>query len=97
MIAWGKPALLLAAVLALAWFVHDYTKTTAENDALRAGRQQSGEVIRMLGDGLARNQKRAETFRGLYEELSHVQDDNTCHSPAIDRAFELLQRQRSKS
>lgn len=86
---------LLGLVLSAAWFARDYTLTKSENDALRAGQKQSGEVIRILGDGLAKQQERAAQYRDLYEELSHVQDDDSCRSPAIDRAFELLRQRRA--
>lgn len=63
----------------------------------RAANQANGEIIRILGQGIKHAQARAETFRELNKELAHVVDDNTCRSPAIDGAFDILRRHRSNN
>ncbi|NIZ63223.1 hypothetical protein DL239_19845 [Sedimentitalea sp. CY04] len=94
MLLWAKLGLIVALVLGAAWFARDYTLTKAENRELAARNEQSAEVTTMLGKAIETQRQRAEAYRQAYEELANVQDDNTCRSPAISRAFDILRRKR---
>ena len=97
MLLWAKLALIAALVLGAAWFARDYTLTKVENRELAARNEQSAEITRMLGEAIESQRQRAEAYREAYEELANVEDDNTCRSPAISRAFDILRRRRGSS
>lgn len=97
MLLWAKLGLIAALVLGAAWFVRDYTLTKVENRELAARNEQSTEITRMLGEAIESQRERANAYREAYEELANVEDDSTCRSPAIFRAFDILRRQRGSS
>lgn len=91
---WVKLGVIATLVLGAALFARDYTLTKAENRELAARNEQSAEVTKMLGKAIETQRQRADAYREAYEELANVKDDNTCRSPAISRAFDILRRQR---
>lgn len=82
--------MILGALGGAMWFAADYTKTKQQNRDLRRAQTVGHEIVRILGDGVQAIREREAAYQEMQRELSNVQDDNTCHSPAIDHALELL-------
>ncbi|GAA6162556.1 hypothetical protein NBRC116590_02600 [Pelagimonas sp. KU-00592-HH] len=86
---------IIAVLGAVVWYVQDATLAKQQNKTLKAAQATNSEIIRMLGQGIEGARQRAVQFRELNEDLANVEDDNTCRSPAVDRAFELMRRHRA--
>jgi hypothetical protein len=89
----------LVASLGLYAYAQDLKSS---NDTLQASLQQAqasravqADVSTVLGNALIQQRARTASFAKLHEDLSNVKDDETCRSPTVDRAFDLLQSRRS--
>ncbi|WP_417261698.1 hypothetical protein [Celeribacter sp.] len=64
-------------------------------DQAKASQAAQADVSAFLGNALTQSRVRSSEYAALYKELANVEDDSSCRSPAIDRAFDLLQQRRA--
>jgi hypothetical protein len=74
----------------LAWT--QFNRAQAASEALRA----SQNALRVTAETLVREAEAAQTWRGLFEELSNEPQTNTCGA-SVSRALDLVRQRRANT
>lgn len=85
--------------LCLALAAHSYVlRMNALKDdleAAQAAQEAQADVSAFLGHALVQERAQAEIYKDIREELNNVEDPETCRSPVLDAAFDLLRQKRA--